>query len=415
MRLGADINGLSLSYLSAIMSEADIAERICAADTEIDHLEVILQAVKEERQDVHRAHGRMINSRAFINRLPYDIIVDIFGRCVNRQGRATSIQSLSNTCRHWRNIMHDTPRFWNNITCHIEYDAGLVSPDKIHTYARRSGRLGLHLTIIAHQGFSDFERIIQTLEPYLPRCTHLGMDMRQTYAQRIFATTPLPLLRSVSFSRIRRPHDPYDESFSTNPLKNAPFFDHLHLKSNSKNSKSPRLADWSPERIVHLSVANTPLLSSPPEMPCLETLTLHHSFTNISAAVKFFDATPSLHTLRLMGGRLFVPFVLNSIMKYRVYQDQRQGVRPLGYVRSVYIPDANSQRTTSVHLANLARYYLEHPAVNKELEIILDCGAGGSVDNLNPSLRELVATYLPTGQISLAFGAEDICHFCASR
>lgn len=402
----------SPSHLCATMTEAEMSARIILADLEIKHLELVLRVAKEERRDIHCAHDRVVNSTAPINRLPYDIIVDIFNRSVGHCNRAASIQSLSSTCHHWRNIMIDTPRFWNHIDLDIDLNMGIVFPDKLHTYAERSNRVPLlfSFTAASYSFPGVLETIMPTLEPYLLRCTQLEIEIPQSFARRIFAT-PLPLLRRVYFRRVRDGLESTDVDLSANLSRNAPLFDHLHL---ANYHPLPRLADWQPDKITHLSVIDAMALKNSPAMPYLEILSLHHSLSDPHDALDFIDNTPSLRILRLGGDYpFFAPWVLRQFIKIRSQNHNQGQGRPLGSIRSVYVSRVDCTDDDDVRLAKVARYHLEHPAVNKELVIVLNCGLDGSPDNLAPALSKFVAKYLSTGQVSLAFDATDICPHCA--
>lgn len=165
-----------------------------------------LAALAEIEQMPQRIH----NANALISRLPDELIAYIFRigvvsftltEVVSRPSPCLGyVQAISSTSHSWRRIALATPPLW---TC-ITYDYPLAADDlpnlhKLSLYLERSKGEFLDVSVTFEpRQVRRLDRLMQTLQPHLPRCHRLELNLSNyTVGHVLPLTGPLRALRTL--------------------------------------------------------------------------------------------------------------------------------------------------------------------------------------------------------------------------
>ncbi|KAF8336335.1 uncharacterized protein EI90DRAFT_3119628 [Cantharellus anzutake] len=204
--------------------------KIYQLSSEVSAVESTLAALNRELALARCGLNRVANASSPYCRIPDALLSDIFawacsGSVMEAKGEHATLQTISSTCHHWREVALHTPSLWT----HIHIKAGEFNPF-MHTCLERSVAAHLRLIIELDNSFIQWgparlERWIDSLAPYFERCVMLKFVIQDFSVVRI--TFPInhsmPHLREFAWEGgIRAP----DEDDSQTSTESVALYDH---------------------------------------------------------------------------------------------------------------------------------------------------------------------------------------------
>ncbi|GBE78552.1 hypothetical protein BKA93DRAFT_89420 [Sparassis latifolia] len=179
---------------SPILAHADREKALRCLDIDIEKMEATLTQVNIAMQRTMRNVRHRRNYQTAINRLPVEVLCQIFSHA--NEGRVRAKLSISHTCAFWRDVAIDYPHMWTSI------DLNSVSrPEFVPDILGRAKGLPLQLQ------YYDWEQLDQAT---VDRCAELMHNTEQLklrvgtkymrHSGTWLADQPAPILRCLEIA-----------------------------------------------------------------------------------------------------------------------------------------------------------------------------------------------------------------------
>lgn len=272
--------------------------RLLSLDEELKRLERVFRMVQDEHRVIRRTRNRLLNSKALIHCLPNEILAIIFKATIQYHPKLMGdIIPIAAVCSYWRDLALSIPSLWSFIKIYIRWNQDSASSEYLRTFTARAKKAPLRLLFtLDHRFRGRMGDAMDQFSSYFPRCDTMVF----------YVTDPFVLKVKHDFSALRilvvgHVHKEGDRSIQpVAPGINFPLLEGLHL-----SNRGISLIHWILPNLRHLCLSEiTPLLTCPPPLPRLQSLSLGFEGTVVGKHFEFLDFLdkhPSVSSLQIHG------------------------------------------------------------------------------------------------------------------
>jgi hypothetical protein len=172
------------AVVRSVLLEADA--ELLAFDHEIVVLATVLEQRRQSRRALHKFRNAHANLLSPINRLPPELLTEIFLLWTRE---ASDVSVIAAVCNRWRKLALSTPQLWSTIRIGLHKENSHSQAKIVQTWLKRSAMCPLSLTLEQEVGDgSDSHPVINVIIPHSHRLEYLSISI---YGDMIRALSPL--------------------------------------------------------------------------------------------------------------------------------------------------------------------------------------------------------------------------------
>lgn len=294
----------------------DAARQIQLLEGKRARLLLEISRVDTDIQVARVSYGRLVNETVPINKLPHELLADIFKSCQMFSHRKPFEVLASHVSSHWREVALRTPLLWNTITLSIRASSpGSLAAAmgrataRLKAYLLRSDSSILDINLRTYE--SPILELIDLLIPHAHRWRRLSIYSFTPAPAGIFALLETPILEHLSLLLLGQSDiQPARVSGHTPQIliAGAPSLSFVRITVPSLSFFAPPLSAVTTLHLTNSKSKNMltyrQFLDILDSSPCLINLSLFYvaiHFPRDPSAVRSAKAIPTLRSLRICG------------------------------------------------------------------------------------------------------------------